>query len=50
MRCAEVHRSNHRWAREHPGRRDPASFEREIVQKLGTYPLKAGSLSVERDR
>lgn len=35
------HRRNHRWAREHPGRRDEAWFAREVVPKLGSFALNA---------
>jgi hypothetical protein len=38
---AEQHLRNHRWAREHPGRRDEAGFECEIAPKLQGYPLNA---------
>ena len=37
---ADVHRSNRRWAREHPGQRDEAWFKREIAPKLDGFSLK----------
>jgi CRISPR-associated endonuclease Cas1 len=37
---AEQHLRNHRWAREHPGQRDRACFERETVPKLDAFSLK----------
>ena len=37
---AEQHRRNHRWDREHPGQRDRAWFEREIVAKLAAFSLE----------
>ena len=37
---AEAHRSNRRWAREHPGLRDEAWFKREIAPKLDAFTLK----------
>jgi hypothetical protein len=37
---ADVHRSNRRWAREHPGQRDEAWFKREIAPKLDAFPLR----------
>jgi len=37
---ANVHRSNRRWAREHPGQRDEAWFKREIAPKLDAFSLK----------
>ena len=38
---AEHHRRNNRWAREHPGQRDRAWFERKVAPKLQGYPLSA---------
>ena len=47
---AEQHLRNHRWAREHPGPRDRAWFEREVVPQLGGFALneiaKATGLSL----
>ena|SRR5580704_8594694 len=37
---AEQHLRNHRWAREHPGQRDRAWFEREVVPKLDAFSLR----------
>jgi CRISPR-associated endonuclease Cas1 len=37
---ADVHRSNRRWVREHPGQRDEAWFKREIAPKLDAFSLK----------
>jgi CRISPR-associated endonuclease Cas1 len=37
---SEGHRRNRSWAREHPGQRDEAWFNREIVPKLDAFSLK----------
>jgi hypothetical protein len=47
---ADVHRSNRRWACEHPGQRDEAWFKREVAPKLDAFSLseigKATGLSL----
>jgi hypothetical protein len=37
---SEGHRRNRGWAREHPGQRDEAWFEREVAPKLDAFSLK----------
>jgi hypothetical protein len=37
---SDGHRRNRRWAREHPGQRDEAWFEREVAPKLDAFSLK----------
>ena len=37
---SDGHRRNRSWAREHPGQRDEAWFQREIAPKLDAFSLK----------